>query len=132
MKSLILVAHGSRRQASNQEIKVLAESLAQQGAAEQYDQVSYAYLELAVPSLSDVLEQHVQLGMDDICVLPYFLAAGRHVGEDIPRVVEEVNQRYPTAHIHIASYLGQAAEMTGFLLNHLSRQSQSAQASAHH
>ena len=45
MRTLILVAHGSRREASNQEIRALTEALARQGG-ERFDRVSCAFLEL--------------------------------------------------------------------------------------
>ena len=86
MKSLILVAHGSRRAASNDEIRELTERLARQ-ADGAFGRVSCAFLELAEPSIPDGIEQAVRAGAREVIVLPYFLSAGRHVAEDIPGLV---------------------------------------------
>jgi len=49
-------------------------------------------------------------------VLPYFLSAGRHVIEDIPREVEGKQKEYPHVPIRLAPYLGSAEGITELLL----------------
>lgn len=115
MKSLLLVAHGSRRQASNDEIRELTEKLKAE-AAERYDSVSCAFLELAEPSIPDGIEACVQAGAKEVTVLPYFLSAGRHVATDIPEEVAIKQQQYPQLKIEIAPYLGSSQQMSRILL----------------
>ena len=50
MKALLVVAHGSRREQSNTEIKELAQRIAAQ-AGQDFDLVECAFLELADPCL---------------------------------------------------------------------------------
>jgi len=115
MKSLLLVAHGSRREASNNEIRALTKRLAGDinGA---FDQIECAFLELAEPSIPEGLRQAIQSGATRITVLPYFLSAGRHVSKDIPAEVAVVQQERPDIDIVIAPYIGAAAGLTSLLL----------------
>lgn len=115
MKYLLLVAHGSRRTESNDEIAELATRLA--GIArQQFDGVMYAYLELAEPSIPAAIDACMQAGATEVAVVPYFLAAGRHVQEDIPAIVDAKQSEYPGCTIRIAPYLGTASELPELLL----------------
>ena len=78
MKSLLIVAHGSRRAASNHEVKELVERVRQRPDLA-FDDVDYAFLELAEPSVGDALACSARRGAKEVTVFPYFLAAGRHV-----------------------------------------------------
>lgn len=115
MKSLLIVAHGSRRRESNDEVRQLADQL---GALDSgFDRVAPAFLELAEPSIPDGLRQLIRSGYEDVVVMPYFLSAGRHVAEDIPREVDIVRAEYPAVTIHLAPYLGAAAGITRLILS---------------
>ena len=120
-RALLLVAHGSRRGASNDEIRALAKRLSSEhGTA--FDMVEPAFLELAEPSIPDGIELCIQQGAKQVVVFPYFLSAGRHVAEDIPAEVRVKQEQYPDYAIHVADYLGIADGMPGMILEHLSRQ----------
>jgi len=119
-RALLLVAHGSRRGASNDEIRTLAGRLAiQQENA--FDMVEPAFLELAEPSIPDGIEQCIQRGAREVLVFPYFLSAGRHVAEDIPAEVRVKQEQYPQIDIRVVDYLGIAEGMPGMILEHLNR-----------
>jgi len=115
MKSLLLVAHGSRRQASNDEVRALTERLAER-AGDAYGYVDCAFLELAEPLIPDGIQRCIDAGADQVIVLPYFLSAGRHVAEDIPAEVKIKQDEYPQLDIRISSYLGEAAGIPDLLL----------------
>ncbi len=115
MKFLLLVAHGSRRAESNTEVEQVAARLAQVAASE-YDGVLHAFLELAEPSIPDGIDACLAGGADEVTILPYFLAAGRHVSEDIPEIVAAKQAEYPDRVIRIAPYLGTAGELPELLL----------------
>lgn len=116
MKALLLVAHGSRRAASNDEVRELAQRLAAQ-AGERYDMVDAAFLELAEPSIPDGIQCCIDRGADEVVVLPYFLSAGRHVAEDIPNEVQTKIEQHPQLNIHIAPYLGSVEGVVELLLH---------------
>lgn len=114
MKSLLLVAHGSRRAASNDEVRVLAAHL-EAHTNGTYGQVACAFLELAEPSIPDGLRHAIHAGAREIIVLPYFLSAGRHVVEDIPGEMDVVQAEYPDVGITLAPYLGASAGIVELL-----------------
>ena len=115
MKSLLVVAHGSRREESNDEIRTLTRALASR-AADDFTHIECAFLELAEPSIPDGLRIAITAGATEIVVLPYFLSAGRHVVKDIPAEVEVVRSESPAVSIAIAPYLGAAPALGDVLL----------------
>lgn len=116
MKSLILIAHGSRRAQSNDEVRRLTECLRLR-AADRYDRVDCAFLELAEPSIPDSIDAAVAAGSDTVVVLPYFLASGRHVVEDIPGFVEQKRAQYPRVRFVQTEILGAAPDIPALLLD---------------
>lgn len=114
MRSLLIVAHGSRRAASNDEVRALTEQVAEQ-AGDRYQQVACAFLELAEPSIPEGLAALIDAGSTDVTVVPYFLSAGRHVVKDIPEEVAKV-EKPDGVSVRIAPYLGQSSAMAGLLL----------------
>ena len=107
MKSMLVVAHGSRRALSNDEVRTLTGRLAARAVAD-FDHVTCAFLELAEPSIPDGLRAAIAAGAHEVVVLPYFLSAGRHVVDDIPAAVELVRAEHPGVCISVAPYLGAA------------------------
>lgn len=116
MKALLVVAHGSRRKESNEEIAALTAKVATRAEGE-FDVVEYAFLELAEPSIPDGIEKCLQRGATSVSVLPYFLARGTHVVEDIPEQVGIKQREHPQLDIHITPYLGTDANLPDVLLN---------------
>lgn len=107
MKSLLLVAHGSRRTESNDEVARLTGAI-EARVGERYGYVAHAFLELASPSLAERIDGAIEAGSDQIVVVPYFLAAGTHVARDIPAVVDAKREQFPDVEIRVAGYLGSA------------------------
>jgi len=114
MKTMLVVAHGSRRAESNDEVRALALQLHAQ--AREFDVVSCAFLELAEPSIPDGLRNAIAAGACEVVVVPYFLSAGRHVVTDIPNEVDVVRAEHPHITITLAPYLGAAPELADLLL----------------
>ena len=110
MRALLVVAHGSRRDASNDEVRQLTDEL-RAVAGDAYAQVECAFLELAQPSIPDGINCCIAEGATEVVILPYFLSAGRHVVKDIPDIVTASQARHPAVNLHIAPYLGQASTL---------------------
>lgn len=115
MKALLLVAHGSRRTESNQEIRQLA-ALAAQQSGEEYAYVRAAFLELAEPSIPAGIQQCIDQGADDITIMPFFLSAGRHVVTDVPELVRGKQREYPNIAMRMAPYLGVSELMPALIV----------------
>jgi sirohydrochlorin ferrochelatase len=122
MQALVLIAHGSRRQASNQEVMELASRL-QQSAGDRYQLIEAGFLEIAEPSIPEAIETCIQSGATSIVVVPYFLAAGRHVAEDIPQIVKPVAEQHPQVTIRISEHIGMSDSMTRLILDSASSDS---------
>ena len=110
MRALLIVAHGSRRAESNDEVRALTEQLRPQAESE-FDYVTCAFLELADPLIPAGLEQCLQAGAKEVVLLPYFLSAGRHVTQDIPNIVAEFTASQPSLEVQIAPHLGTAPNL---------------------
>lgn len=115
MRSLLLVAHGSRRDESNAEIGRLAERVTA-CAGERFGVVEHAFLELAEPSIPDGIERCLARGASSVAVVPYFLARGTHVAEDIPAQVAIARRAHPEADIRITDYLGTSDALVDVLV----------------
>ena len=111
----MLIAHGSRKQAANDEVNRLAEQISKLEDSE-YDAVVSAFLEFAEPNIHQGVERCVGLGADTIVAMPYFLAAGRHVAEDIPKEIECARAGNPQVNIEISQYLGECQAMAGLVV----------------
>jgi len=115
MKAILLVAHGSRRTQSNDEVFSLADKL-RSNSAQQFDIVNAAFLELAEVLIPDGIKQCVNDGATSIIVLPYFSNSGRHVVEDIPNIVSNTADQHPDIVIKIAPHLGASDLMMDLLI----------------
>ncbi|OGW81457.1 MAG: hypothetical protein A3C47_01730 [Omnitrophica bacterium RIFCSPHIGHO2_02_FULL_51_18] len=69
--------------------------------------VDCAYLEITSPSIPAALRALVKKGVQEINILPYFLLSGRHIKQDIPRIVREAKRVYKyRVKIKLCRYLG--------------------------
>lgn len=116
LPAFLLVAHGSRRQASNEEIKALTEKLSKR-LNRHFSFISYAFLELAKPSIPDGVEACAASGADKVFILPYFLSEGVHVAKDIPTQIKEKKRQYPHIKIDIGDYFGRSEKVVAALLD---------------
>lgn len=112
MKSILLISHGSRVDASNNEIIALAESLERKV---EYP-VQAAFLEIAEPSIMQGFDRLLEARADEIIVLPYFLSKGRHVTEDVPRIIGECRDAHPDIKVDYRDYIGAGDAMLELLV----------------
>lgn len=81
-KEIILLAHGS----SDPNWLDAMEQLTAEARALPAP-VSVAYMELAEPTLQFVVASAIERGARHIHIIPLFLAAGKHLREDIPGMI---------------------------------------------
>ena len=89
---LIVFAHGSRVVAANEAVQAVAVEAARRA---QIPTFRAAFLELASPDLGEAVEQLARQGARRILITPYFLTMGRHLTEDLPRLLDEIRPHYP-------------------------------------
>jgi sirohydrochlorin ferrochelatase len=113
---LLVVAHGSRRAASNEEVKAVVDRLrAAQGDA--FASIEAAFLELAEPSIEDGLARLAERGAHHVVVMPYFLAAGSHVSQDIPEILAAFRATHPDIRLTLKHHIGSAEGMSRLILD---------------
>lgn len=115
MKALLLVAHGSRREQSNQEVVVLTNKL-KNIFTHQYQIFQVGFLEIATPSIEVSITECVKQGATSISVLPYFLNSGLHVIQDIPNAVDKMQKQFPNVKIETAQHIGASELMMNLLI----------------
>tara|TARA_R110000782_G_scaffold86887_5_gene168321 strand:+ start:1128 stop:1493 length:366 start_codon:yes stop_codon:yes gene_type:complete len=116
LNTLIILAHGSRRQESNEEIEVLTRKV-KAYSSDDYDRIEHAYLELAEPSLLQCIEKVISEGVSDITVFPYFLNSGNHVIRDIPTIIKTAAAKYPECRFDVSTFIGNHKDMPKLILD---------------
>ena len=114
MKALVLIAHGSRRKASNEEIITLSRQISKE-LNHEFPIIEAGFLELAEPLIPDAISSCVQQGATEVCIVPYFLSAGRHVQEDVPYEVEKSRQMHNHVSITIIPHIGGSPQMINLI-----------------
>ncbi len=104
MRAFLLVDHGSRAREANESFEEVAR-LVRERVGEGIV-VATAHLELAPPSVPEAIASLVERNAREIVVVPYFLAAGRHSREDIPKLVSDATVAHPDVLFTIAEPLG--------------------------
>ena len=111
-RGIVLFAHGSRDERWRAPVEAVARRVAE---LDPQARVSCAYLELVQPDLRDAAEALIREGARTIRVLPLFLGMGRHVREDLPRLLDELRARHPAVGFTLAGAVGEAPEVIELL-----------------
>ena len=114
MKSLVIVAHGSKREHSNNEVLQLMGALKSE-INHEYPIIMSSFLEFASPTIPEAIQQCIQQGATSIKVLPYFLSAGKHVHEDIPEQAKLASAACQHINVEILPHLGSSEKMIGLM-----------------
>lgn len=88
---IVIVDHGSRRQASNEMLEQFAQMFAE--LKPDYKIVEPAHMELAEPSIETAIARCVERGAKRVAVVPYFLSPGKHWKQDIPELTRAAAAR---------------------------------------
>ncbi|MBI4397558.1 MAG: NAD(P)H-dependent oxidoreductase subunit E [Candidatus Omnitrophica bacterium] len=102
MKTILIVGHGSREAAANQEFQTLVEHFR---ASVVGAQVRGCYVELAFPSLAEALDEAARAS-NEIVLVPLFLFAAKHVKNDLPLAVSAAKKKFPHVEITVSPALG--------------------------
>jgi sirohydrochlorin ferrochelatase len=114
MKALLIIAHGSRKQSSNDEVAALANAVS--SLPSDFQLIEHAFLELTSPKVFDGIENLVSKGATEVVILPYFLAAGFHVIDDLPKLLASAKVQYTDTTFSLLKHIGAADLMPKWLL----------------
>lgn len=102
--AVVLLGHGSRNQASNDEQLFFYELMKKELPT---ITIKNAFLQLAEPCLNDVLDDLVKDSQyNQIIISPLFLFAGVHVQKDIPDIINSYQERFPEIRFALTKHLG--------------------------
>lgn len=102
--AIVLFAHGAR----DPEWALPFEKIAAMVRARQIDTpVVLAYLELMQPKLAEAVDTLAVQGVQNITLIPMFLARGGHLKQDLPRIVAEIRANHPSLNISLAPAIGE-------------------------
>ena len=117
MRALVVIAHGSRSEAANEEFCRLVGALA--SATPGYARVAHAFLEAAAPSLPAAMAQLVVDGCREADIYPLFFNGGRHVARDLPALLEEVRSAHPDCRLRLLPHFGAWSGLAQALAAHI-------------
>ncbi|WP_158775047.1 sirohydrochlorin chelatase [Cobetia sp. L2A1] len=100
--ALILLAHGSRDPRWREPFEALETAL----ATRLKRPTRLAYMELCDPLLTDTINTLVAENASRIDILPLFFAAGRHLREDVPAMLEVSQHDHPDCPIALLDPVG--------------------------
>ena len=104
MQSVLVISHGSHSKQTIKEVRALTTLLKEKSKRPIVD---YAFLEIASPSIPEGIDACVKKGADEIVILLNFLNSGRHVDQDIPRIVSQARRKHPKVKIRVTNPVGQ-------------------------
>ncbi len=79
------------------------------------NQSSLAYMEMAEPSLEQVIEFKHEKGIKNFDIIPLFFSAGRHLLFDVPEQLETLRLKLKNVTITLHPPLGEEPEFWAFL-----------------
>jgi sirohydrochlorin cobaltochelatase len=109
-RAVILLVHGSRQPGAAKDLDGLLEGLRSRLPGRK---VALAFLSLGEPAWVSVCAGLLRDGIREMVILPFFIHAGKHLIEDIPRLAQELSQAHPELRVILAKNLGAGASLAG-------------------
>jgi sirohydrochlorin ferrochelatase len=114
VKAILLIDHGSRRDAANEMMDCMANLV--QAMAGPDVIARYAHMELAEPSIEAGLRSCVEAGATEVICFPYMLSPGKHSTGDIPRMVGAAAVAYPKLEVRVTNAFGVHEQLVELIL----------------
>jgi sirohydrochlorin ferrochelatase len=118
MKGLILIAHGSKKELSNNEFLSLVDNVRSKDIV--FDLIDAAFLEFAKPDIKDLVEVFISKNINDVYFYPYFLNSGKHVTIDLPNIINSLKLKYSNINFKLLPHFGLSSNITDIIINDLS------------
>lgn len=102
-QAVVILGHGSKSLLAKEDFDYIVELVQQKMST---SVVLGAHMEMASPSLEEVVSQLSEDKVVQVVVLPYFLFNGNHILEDIPEKIQVLQLQYPNIHFKFGSPIG--------------------------
>ena len=104
-RAIILFAHGSSNPSWREPFDAIVERVS---ALAPDARVELAFLEIMSPNVNQVVCDCALDGIRHIRIVPLFFGVGKHVAEDLQKLIEAVRVEFAEIEIEIASAVGQS------------------------
>lgn len=115
-QSIILLGHGSRSEEARNDFNFIIETMRLKAT---HLNIYGAHMELASPSLQEVVATLYRQGVKKVFILPYFLYNGNHIKIDIPEMIEELSQKYKGMQFDLGEPIGKNPAMADIILGQI-------------
>lgn len=103
MKGVLILAHGSRVEATKNTINAVVDMVREKITDRP---IEIAYMEFCEENIEHGIKTLADKGVTEIKVVPYFLFEGIHIRKDIPEEIEEILKKYPGISVEMGKTLG--------------------------
>ena len=110
--AVVLFAHGSRDARWREPVEAVARRMTTRRPEVP---VACAFLELVEPDLPTAAGRLIADGARALRVVPLFLGMGKHVREDLPRLVDALRAAHPEVAFSLAPAVGETTEVIDLL-----------------
>ena len=120
-KTLILFAHGARDPEWARPVQAVAQRLQTENPELP---VVIAFLEIMSPTLPEAIDAIVcQLGdmTQQIDILPFFIAQGGHLRQEVPVMLSEIREQHPQLQLRLLPPLGELPSVQDAIANAINR-----------
>ncbi|MBU3013141.1 CbiX/SirB N-terminal domain-containing protein [Poseidonibacter lekithochrous] len=118
MNALVLIAHGSKKSLSNEEFVALGNEI--RNKDKKFNKVETAFLELATPSIQTVANNLILNKISKIYFYPYFLNSGKHVGVDLPYIINQLKEENPLVEFTLLKHFGKSDRISDIIIDDVS------------
>ena len=118
MNAIIFIAHGSKKEKSNNEFLELIENISKKDTT--YSLKKAAFLEAALPNIPTCVDELIKKGATHIYLYPFFLNSGKHVLIDLPELLVTLKNENPKIEFTLLEHFGKSKRIEEIILDDIS------------
>ena len=115
-KAIVIFAHGARDPEWARPFEHLRDEVMMRKPG---ITVTIAYLEHMQPGLEETLDELIATDVDEIDIVPAFMAQGGHLKRDLPLLVDAARARHPQVRFILRPALGEAPGVIAAMAKHI-------------
>lgn len=110
------MAHGSRREEANEEIRLIVKEIKKRNPEGYYQA---AFMSYGIPDIHSAVENLVLRGINRVIIMPMFLVTGNHITQDIPELVAKEQERFPQVEFLITRHFASHPALVDIIMDRL-------------
>ena len=112
--AIILLAHGSPDPRWKEPFEKIVVRLEEKLGK---NNIKLAYMDFIKPTFEDTVKELFNENINQIKLLPLFMAGGGHVDRDIPKLVSSAKKRFPKIEVDILPPIGEHTEVSSVMID---------------